>query len=166
MCVVYAKNGKSAFRVTAAIAARVKAASDTIHAMHPELHAHYQVESFDDKLYRLAVRHQYEGTTRADKCKFWGLPTELVTTIMTATQATTEIYGHALTLAPCTTCWYSLHPRDNVVGSSGHPYRFRWTGSVLAVPEFDIHEATRTIDWAIRSVMAATTATLIMVIAI
>jgi ribonuclease HI len=166
MCVVYGKDGRSAFRVTAAIAARLKAAFDIVRARHPEIHARFQVESFDDELYRLAVRYQHEGTTLADKCKFWGLPAELVHTIMAATQATTEVHGHALTLAPCTACWHSLHPRDQVVGSSGHPYGVRWTGSVLAIPEFDIHEATRTVDWAIRSVRAATTATLIMVIAI
>jgi len=51
-----------------------------------------------------------------------------------------------------------------VFGANFNAYSSRWTGSSLAAPAFDVHAATKAVNWAIMSAEAATEPTLTLLV--
>jgi hypothetical protein len=128
------------------------AQSDTMEAL--------QAGAFTEELRRLALRYRPLPGTKATEAQHWGLPTQLKHAIMSKCKLGKERFSNPFVAHPCTPSYWTSHERDQVFGANHDAYTVRWTGASLAVPEFDVHMATKAVDWAITSAKSTTDSTL------
>ena len=161
---LYGTDGRCEHMIDPVAVAKLKHAFNWMQANKPGVMAKHKASNFDEELRRLAIRYRPVPGTKASEVKHWSIPQRLKTVIMQTAKLTKERFSSPLTAHPCSKAYWAAHERDEVFGANHDAYSSRWTGGSLAVPELEVHEATKALDWAIRSAKSTTASTLTLLI--
>jgi ribonuclease HI len=167
---LYEADGRCQRMLVPEAVVRLQQAYNHVKTHHKRVWQELNPGTFEEELYRLTVRYT-AGTSipgTKDECiedkHQWQMPAALMQALQQTTRCTTERFASPLNLHAGTTRYWSVHKRDQLFGAGYDAYSSQWTGCSVACPNFDIHAATRAVDWAIQSAQCATTPTLTLLL--
>jgi hypothetical protein len=162
---LYGANGRCEHMISPGTVAHLRTRFLHMQQVHPDLMQQWGAGTFEEELHRVALRYRSPSDhIMAERMRHWGLSSKLKHTLLAAIKSTTERFSSPLTVHPTCTTYWTEHKRDRVFGASYDAYAARWSGPSLAVPDFDVHAATRAVDWAIRSAKAASVPTVTLLV--
>eukprot|EP00878_Enallax_costatus_P028135 GHUV01030350.1.p1 GENE.GHUV01030350.1~~GHUV01030350.1.p1 ORF type:complete len:204 (+),score=35.47 GHUV01030350.1:375-986(+) len=148
-------------------AARLKSSFDYMAQHHPAVHQRVNSPScYLEAIQRLATRYS-EGTCNpgkhtgksVDKNQYT-LPQDVYLLLCSQEpggfKCTKERFASPLNSYPDIQQYWSAHKEDQAFGASYDAYSVRWTGSSVAVPDFDPYAAEKALEWAIKSAVTTT----------
>jgi ribonuclease HI len=164
LCCIYGTDGRCEHMIAPEVVARLKDAFTYMQANHPERLASLQAGTFEQEVRRLAIRYRPVPGTKTTAAQHWTVPRRLKHTIMRYAKLTQERFTNPFTAHPCSSSYWTAHERDQVFGAGHDAYSVRWTGASLAIPNFEVHAATKAMDWAIRSAKSTEEATITLLL--